>query len=100
MHFEQLWEQSENNFKNNTSSAEEVLNSLLLKVNLYQTLSEKIKAASPEEAAKIKSHLMGEILITLTHLSYRENINVFHSLKTSLDFFDIESFKEKWDSVS
>lgn len=95
MHFENLWEQAENNFVNNNSSVEEVLNNIILRVNLYQSFFQKIKDAPTEEASKIKSHLMGEILITLTHLSYKENIDVFQALKMSLDFANIDLLQKK-----
>ncbi len=91
MHFEQLWEQAENKFKNDQSSVEEVLNNLILKINLYQSFYNKIKAAPAQEAAKMKSHLMGEILLALTQLSYRENINVYQALHFGLQFAELDA---------
>lgn len=101
MHFEHLWEQAENTFQMKTFSLEEVINNLLLKINLYHSFVEKMNNdVSDEEVSKIKTHLMGEILLTLTQLSYKENINVFQALKMSLDFNNVNLLNDKWNHFS
>jgi hypothetical protein len=96
-HFEQLWESCEQSFQNTDVEVGSILNELLVKINLYKTIS-KQEIKSPEDIEKIKSHLMGEILLTLTHLSLKENINVFNSLTEALFFSNVEKRKEAYSS--
>ncbi len=98
MHFEQLWEQAENTFQLDNKSTEEILNNLQLKIDLYRSVFSKINSAPKEEAEKMKAHLMGEIILTLTNLSYKENINVFHALKVSLEFAKIDNLQQIYQS--
>jgi hypothetical protein len=96
-HFEQLWESCEQSFQNTDAEVGSIINELLIKANLYRAIS-KQDPKSPEEMEKIKSHLMGEILLTLTHLSLKENINVFNSLTEALFFSNVEKRKEAYSS--
>lgn len=87
MHFEELWEKSEQSYKDaakedtNTSIVEE----LIMKLNLYKAIDSKMEIPEAEKA-KIKSLAMGEIILSLTHLSFRDNLNVFKALNTALQF--------------
>ena len=90
MHFEQLWESGE---KFNQESSKEdlissILDELILKINLYKVIDSK--EIPEEEKSKIKSHTMGEILLTLTNLSLKDNINVFDSLNLVLHLRNLE----------
>jgi hypothetical protein len=87
IHFEKLWEQCEQSYKDaakedtNTS----IIDELIMKINLYKAIDLKMEIPE-EEKSKIKSLAMGEILLSLTHLSFRDNINVFKSLNVALKF--------------
>ena len=72
-HFEDLWEFCENHYKFNDAIYKEVLNELLMKVNLYKTIS--TQSISEEELNKAKAFIFGEILLSLTILSKKDNIN-------------------------
>jgi len=84
MHFEDLWEQAESSHKNKSMSISSIIEELLLKINLYQIISEKEMPI--DEKQKAKSRLLGEILLSITHLSLTDNINVFEALTEALQF--------------
>jgi hypothetical protein len=81
IHFEELWEKCENMHKDLGSgdSVANVIDELAMKINLYKLLDGKTEITE-EERQKIKSRTLGEILLTLTNLSLKDNINVFESL--------------------
>jgi hypothetical protein len=80
-HFEDLWVKCEYLYSKSRSvgSSLEVLNEIKMKVDVYKIFAES-KEVSVEDMTKAKSRLMGEILLSLTHLSFIDNINVFQAL--------------------
>lgn len=80
MHFEDLWEDSEKLHLD--ADVKDILNELILKINLYQIIDSKSEIPD-DERIKVKSRTMGEILLTLTNLSFKDNINVYNELKTA-----------------
>lgn len=95
-HFEDLWEQCEkihSEFLNDTS-AESIIDELYLKINVYKMLISK-KEIPIEDMEKIKSRTFGEILLTLTQLSLKDNINVYAGLLSALHFRSAEKFLDK-----
>jgi hypothetical protein len=84
MHFEDLWEKSENFIKNNFSdeTLDDIFNALNMQLYLYKELDKK--EISNEERIKVKSHLLGEVIFTITKISLKDNIDVFESLLTAL----------------
>jgi hypothetical protein len=80
IHFEQLWEQCEQLHAENSSNdvIATILDELSLKINLYKMIQDT--GLSDDEHKKAKSRTLGEILLTLTHLSLKEDINVFEAL--------------------
>jgi hypothetical protein len=81
IHFEELWEKCENLHKElgHDDNVLTIIDELAMKINLYKLIDGKIDVPI-EERQKIKSRTMGEILLTLTNLSLKDNINVFESL--------------------
>jgi hypothetical protein len=81
IHFEELWEKCENLHKElgYNDNVLTIIDELAMKINLYKLIDGKIDVPE-EERQKIKSRTMGEILLTLTNLSLRDNIDVFESL--------------------
>jgi hypothetical protein len=97
MHFEELWEKSEQYHNQNSSedSPEEILNEVVLKINLLKAI--EVKTDLPkEETEQAKSRLLGEILFSLTNLSLKDNINVFEALKTALLGHSIGHYSNKY----
>jgi hypothetical protein len=94
-HFEDLWEECEKlhaafNAKEPIST---VMDELSMKINLYKMLDSKDEIPK-EEIQKIKSRTLGEILLTLTHLSLKENINVFDALNTAKNYRQAENYSK------
>jgi len=86
LHFEDLWvkcEQSHQIIKDET--VQDIINKLILQINLYKALDLKNQIPA-EEMQKIKSHTFGEILLTLTNLSLKDNIDVFSALISAYQF--------------
>ncbi len=97
IHFEELWEKCEIFFKDagSGSQVQIVLDELLFKCNLYKAIDAKTEIPE-EERQKIKSRTLGEILLTLTCLSFKDNINVYEALNTALQYRNIEHYSQKY----
>lgn len=81
VHFEELWEKCEKLHDKETATLA-IIEELEMKLNLYKLLSENISV--PEHELKmIKSRAMGEILLTLTNLSQKDNVDVFEALSVA-----------------
>lgn len=95
--FNELWEKCEkfHQEEKDGSSSSELIDGLSMKLNLYKIID--LKPEIPEEdRQKIKDRTMGEILLTLTQLSYKDNINVFEALSTALQYHNIETYSNKY----
>jgi hypothetical protein len=80
--FEKLWMQCE--YLHATTldkeASDQILDELTLKVKLYQTLGQKFEIPAVE-LQTIKIRTMGEILLTITKLSSKDDINVYEALE-------------------
>jgi hypothetical protein len=97
-HFEELWEQGEKfHQESGTGEVPQLIDELMMKLNLYKAIDHQ--ADIPEaERQKIKSRALGEILLTLTHVSLKDNINVFDSLNTALRYRSVEHYSKKYQT--
>ena len=95
IHFEELWEKCEKFHQEagNNDPVSTIVNELMLKVDLYKMIDAKIEIPE-EERQKAKSRTMGEILLTLTCLSLKDNINVFESLSIAQQYRRLETQKK------
>lgn len=95
-HFETLWEDSEKYHKESSgSSVSAILAELILKINLYQSIDENDKFPE-DQKKKVKLHTFGEILMTLTQLSLKDNINSYAALAAALQYKKIEDLSNKY----
>jgi hypothetical protein len=94
--FDQVWEEGEALFKDQVAEddLDSTLKELELKIGLYRLLAEK-KEFPVEEMKAAKMKTMGEILLSMTHLSLLENINVYAALKETVLYRGIDHFAEK-----
>lgn len=92
MHFEDLWVKCEDLFKptNEATSVSSIMDELSMKINLYKLIDSKVDITA-EERQKVKSRTMGEILLTLTQLSLKENIDVFECLSIAQQYRSTEA---------
>lgn len=92
IHFEELWEKCEQHHQSlgNNVEVPTIIDELAMKINLYKLIDGKIEL-SEEERQKVKSRTMGEILLTLTNLSLKDNINVFEALSIAQQHRSIDS---------
>lgn len=96
-HFEELWEKCEQLHQaagGMDTPIESITEELLMKINLYKAIDAKTEL-SEEDRQKAKSRTLGEILLTLTHMSLKDNINVFESLGIALQYRSITHFSNK-----
>lgn len=98
-HFEDLWEESENLFKDETSSVPLLIMELKAKLSIYEGL-DKSDGLPSEEKMKLKSHLFGKILASLTQLSLLDNVNTFKALTTAINDIKIEKLELRYSSGS
>ena len=98
-HFEELWVKCEE-FQKDACSAtavQTILEELVMKVNLYKAIDTKTEIPE-EDRIKVKSRVMGEILLTLTGLSFKDNVNVYDALNMALQYRCLD-FYSKVNSV-
>lgn len=89
MHFEELWEMCEK-LQEEGAPVLNITEELLMKVNLYKMIDGKIDTPV-EERHKIKSRILGEILLTITKLSITDNINVYAALNSAYQYRAVEN---------
>lgn len=82
--FEELWVKCEDLQKEITAenSTSSILESIVMIINLYKTID--AKEIPNVDQQQIKSCTMGEILLALTAISLKDNINVYEALNTAL----------------
>lgn len=97
IHFEELWEKCEQLHQDaaKDDSASLIIDELMMKLNLYKVIDTKTEIPE-EERAKIKSRTIGEILLSLTNISFKDNINVFESLNLALQYRSVEHYSQKY----
>ena len=95
-HFEELWVEGEKLHQDTApgTPALAIVNELTMKVNFYKAMEQKTELP-PEELRQFKIRAMGEILLTLTKLSLKDNINVFDALNTAMQYRSIENHAKK-----
>ena len=96
MHFEELWEKCENFHKESgiDQSIANLIDELSYKITLYKALDAKTEIPA-EELQKAKSRTLGEILLTLTNLSLKDNVNVFDALGVALQYKSVGFYNQK-----
>lgn len=92
-HFETLWEQCEKFQKEVTanSTVQQSIEELVMKVSLYKAIDSKTDIPE-EDRQKVKSRTLGEILLTLTALSLKDNINVYDALNIALQYRSVDHY--------
>jgi len=95
-HFEVLWEQAENFQKDGSANVnvQRIIDELMMKINLYKAIDAKTEIPE-EDRQKVKSRTLGEILLTLTSLSLKDNINVYESLNMALQYRSVDFYVRK-----
>ena len=95
-HFEELWEECEKFQKDATAKndVQHIIDELMLKINLYKAFDTK-QEIPEEDRQKVKSRTLGEILLTLTALSLKDNINVYEALNIALQYRSVDFYVKK-----
>jgi hypothetical protein len=84
-HFEDVWVQSEQLFSDTIGNVKvgQIIMEMQAKLSVYKTISEQDKL-DPADLAKAKERLLGNIIMSLTKLSLKDNIDVFPALKGAI----------------
>ena len=96
LHFEELWDKCEA-FQKEASAPMDVasiVSELQMKVSLYKAIDLRTELPE-EERTKLKARTMGEILLVITSISVKDNINVFECLTEALQYRSIDHFNRK-----
>lgn len=93
VHFELLWEKAEEFQKDGSANTtvQQIIEELMMKVSLYKAIDSKTEIPE-EDRKKVKSRTLGEILLTLTALSLKDNINVYESLNMALQYRSLDFY--------
>ena len=95
LHFESLWEKCEKLHQeaDEGDNSQEIIDKLIMKLTMYNKMVEKTDQI-PQE---IKYRLLGEILLDLTNLSLKEDINVYEALNNSFQHRSIDYYSKKYE---
>lgn len=96
IHFEELWEKCENLQKESCMDvpASNIVEEIIIKLNLYKVLDAKAEIPAGE-LAKIRSRVLGEVLLTMTSLSIKDNVDVYEALSSALQYRSVEQLQKK-----
>jgi hypothetical protein len=99
VHFEELWEQCETLQKDASLAVDvsHIVDELVIKLNLYKALDSKSEIPA-DERQKIQSRVLGDILLTFTCLSVKDNVNVYEALSIALQYRRLENYNKKVQS--
>lgn len=95
-HFEELWEKCEK-FHSDASlgaTVQNIIEELMMKINLYKAIDARSEIPD-DERQKLKSRTLGEILLTLTNLSLKDNVDVYEALSIALQYRSIDHYNRK-----
>lgn len=97
LHFEELWERCENLQREaaDHTDVKGIIDDLMMKLTLYKAFETKSAELPKEEFQKGKSRMLGEILLVITCLSFKDNVNVFEALNTALYYRSIQHLDKK-----
>lgn len=86
-HFENLWEDAEALFQENVKhlNSDDIIQELLMKIQLFKTFS-NANLTFANDYDITKTRLLGEIVLTISQLSAKENINVYDGLYQAVKF--------------
>jgi hypothetical protein len=95
--FEDLWNKCEGFQKDASANTQvqQITDELVLKINLYKVIDAK-QEIPEEERQKVKSRILGEILLAITCLSFKDNINIYESLSLALQYRSIDHYDKKY----
>lgn len=98
IHFEDLWEKCEQLQQESSAEADTqlLIDEIMMKFNLFKMIDSN-KDIPEDERKKVKSRTIGEILLTITSLSFKENVNVFEALNTAYNYRAIKHYYKKYD---
>lgn len=82
-HFEDVWEDAEKLFDANKLNVDSILNELQAKISLYRLLG--AGSFDPAELASAQASMIGKMLMTLTSLSLKENVNAYTALQQAIE---------------
>jgi hypothetical protein len=96
-HYETLWESAEQELATQTAklSTQELINQLILQLTAYQKLDQAEETPADLKTG-LKTQWFGEVLLSLTQLSYLEQVNTFTALETALERAKILSLAQKY----
>lgn len=90
--YDLLYETSEQLYKDDTSDVGSIIMELMAKLTFYRTLD--AADLNPEDKLKGKQQLMGNILMTLSHLTLRDNINIYAVHQEALRTFRLNKMEK------
>ena len=96
--YDMIWETSEQLFKDDKSDTGSIINELIAKLSFYQTLD--TSELAQEEKNKAKQFVMGNILMTLSHLTLKDNLNIYTIHKEAISTQQINQKINKMEKLS
>ena len=83
--FEDLWNDAETTMAPETQqcSLQEIIKELEAKLSIFNTVSQNT-SMKEEDRLALKARVFGKIMIVLTKLTLKDNINVYSVLQTAL----------------
>ncbi len=96
-HFENLWEEAEKYHQEiiNDTNHSSIFEEFILKLNLLKLVVENTLLPD-DQKKKATQYAFGEILLTLTQLSLKDNINAYAALNSALHYKTIEQLGKKY----
>jgi hypothetical protein len=81
-HFEEIWVEAENKLKSETelSTVEQICKEISAKIALYSSFTNYT-----EDISFAKNQIFGEIMLLMTQITFKDNIDVYAALKAVMD---------------
>lgn len=99
-HFEDLWTQAELLLADDTkiSHWEDLVKSTSMKLTLLEHIKslQQQDNLSEDDVNKLVSNTMGELLLTITQLSWAANVDVYAALQAAVDREKVYIFEKRY----
>lgn len=96
--FDNIWEDAEKLLEQETShsSTSQLIKECIAKLSMLDSLSSLENTMPTEDLLRLKSHAMGKVLLVLTQISMKDNINVYTALRDVIENRKISLLEEKY----
>ena len=92
--FEMIWEAAEDLYKTDASNVQVITTEIMAKLMVYKSIDGN-KELDGADKVKAKQYIMGKILLVLSQLTAKDNLNIYPILKDAIATYRTEKIEKE-----